>query len=100
MKLETMIAKLSSPLAHPQMREVKGRLKFAGVDVDDVQASDEALVREVVATVVKAGAQERRASFSGAGAGCPRCGQAVEAIRLADSGDAQYCKACRVVIPV
>ena len=99
MKLEEMIAKLSAPLAHPQMREVKGRLKFAGIDIEDVQSSEEEVVREVVATVVKAGAQERRASFSGAGAGCPRCGNGVESIRLADSGDAQYCKACRVVIP-
>lgn len=100
MKLETMIAKFAAPLAHPQMREVKGRLTFAGVDLEDVQPAEEALVREVVATVTKAGAQERRASFSGAGTGCPRCGNAVESIRLADSGDAQYCKACRVVIPV
>ncbi len=100
MKLETMIAKFASPLARPQMREIEGRLTFAGVDVENVQPEEETLVRQVVAHVSKAGAQERRASFSGAGAGCPRCGSAVESIRLADSGSAQYCKACRVVIPV
>lgn len=97
MKLHDLLRSFN-PMTVDQLRETRGRLRFAGLDTDAIGADEVELVKEVVATVLRQSAGQVRTAAL-ATHGCPRCGAAVQAIRLADGESAAYCGSCRVVDP-
>jgi len=86
-------------LTPEQKRDVRGRLTFADVDVNEIKDRETGLALDVilhVASTSTAPSMERNAALAER---CPRCGATVSPVKLAAGINAAYCTACRIVDP-
>lgn len=98
MKTFEQLVQLTGPLTIDQQRELRGRLKFAGVDLAAMTVDDEAVYADALQAMRTASPPQLRTAAL-AGSNCPRCQRGLQAVRLADARNAGYCETCKVVVP-
>jgi len=91
----------TNTLTLDQVRDIKSRLRFAGVDAQNVKPDETKLVLDTILTVAKLiKPTEKNANVTSASSSCPRCKSAMTAVKLGDGTATTYCTNCRVVSPV
>lgn len=81
-----------------QRRELRGHLKFAGIDLDSMDETDQTVYAEALQSMRTAHPPQMRTAAL-AGGSCPRCQRGLQSVRLAESKAAGYCETCKVVVP-